>query len=194
MAIYYLSDLHLLHRSVALRRGFPTVQDHDRALLGNLRHRIGNSDTLFLLGDLFAYVWDNALLGQLQDVSGCTVLIQGNHETQHWLHKASPSLLAEVFADIREEAEIMDGDRLVRMCHQPRSDLYDGDPRTWLLHGHLHDQPPRREDWKALCAKPHVLNVSAEIGAYTTGRWGEPGTLDQWVFFNEVWKSKTPSE
>lgn len=191
MAIYYLSDLHLLHRSVALRRGFPLVQDHDRTVLENLRRRVGANDTLFLLGDLFAYVWDEALLGQLQDVSGCTVLVQGNHEARHWQHKASSALLSRVFADIREEAEIMDGDRLVRMCHEPRTDLYDEGEKTYLLYGHLHDQPPRREDWKALCAKPHVLNVSAEISAYTTGRWGEPGTLDQWVFFNEVWKSRT---
>lgn len=194
MAIYYLSDLHLLHRSMALRRGFPTVQGHDRTLLGNLWHRIGNNDTLFLLGDLFAYDYDDALLGQLLDIRGRTVLIQGNHEDHHWLHKVSPALLSQVFTDILEEAEIMDGDRLVRMCHQPRPDLYDEGEKAYLLYGHLHDQPPRREDWKALCAKPHVLNVSAEIGVYTTGHWGEPGTLDQWVFFNEVWKSKTPLE
>lgn len=194
MAIYYLSDLHLHHRSLALRRRFPSVQEHDRTLLENLRHRVGANDMLFLLGDLFAYDYDDALLGQLLDIRGHTVLIQGNHETHHWLHKASPRLLSQVFTDIREEAEVMDGDRLVRMCHEPRPDLYDEGEKAYLLYGHLHDQPPRREDWKALCAKHHALNVSAEVGAYTTGRWGEPGTLDQWVFFNEVWKSKTPLE
>ena len=190
MAIYYLSDMHLHHRSLALRRGFPSAQEHDRTLLENLRRRVGNNDTLFLLGDLFAYDYSDVLLRWLQDVCWRTVLIQGNHETNHWLHKASPRLLSQVFTDILEEAEVMDGERLVRMCHEPRPDLYDEDEKAYLLYGHLHDQPPRREDWKALCAKPHALNVSAEIGAYTTGHWGEPGTLDQWVFFNEVWKSK----
>ena len=192
MAFYYISDLHLRHRSVALRREFQSVQDHDRTLLGNLQRRVGSSDTLFLLGDLFAYACDDSLLRELQDVTRHIVLILGNHETHHWLHKASPTLLSQVFTDIREEAEITDGDRLVRMCHEPRPDLYDEDGQTWLLYGHLHDQAPRREDWKALCARPRALNVSAEVGAYTTGHWGEPGTLDQWIFFNEVWKDKKP--
>ena len=192
MAIYYLSDLHLLHRSIALHRGFPSVQDHDRTVLENLRRRVGTNDTLFLLGDLFAYVWDDALLGQLQDVSRCTVLIQGNHETQHWLHKASPTLLSQVFLDILEEAEIMDEDRVVRMCHRPRPDLYDEDEKAYLLYGHLHGQPPRREDWKALCDSPHALNVSAGMGACTTGRWGEPGTPDHGAFFSEVRKDQPP--
>ena len=192
MAVYYLSDLHLLHRRIALRRGLPSVQDHDRTVLENLARRVGANDTLFLLGDLFAYTCDDALLGQLLDIKGPIVLIQGNHETCHWLRKASPALLARVFTDIREEAQITDGGRPVRMSHEPRPELYDGDGKVWLLHGHLHDQPPRREDWKALCARPRALNVSAEVGAYTTGHWGEPGTLDQWVFFNEVWKDKKP--
>lgn len=192
MSIYYLSDLHLLHRSLALRRGFSSVQDHDRTLLENLRHRVTANDTLFLLGDLFAYIYDPELLNQLRDAAGHIVLLQGNHEARHWLHKASPALLSRVFEDIREEAEIMDEGRLVRMCHEPRPDLYDEDENVYLLYGHLHDQPPRSEEWTTLCAKPHALNVSAEIGAYTTGHWGEPGTLDQWIFFNEVWKSKPP--
>lgn len=192
MAIYYLSDLHLGHRTMALRRGFPKVQAHDQTLLDNLRKRVTPNDTLFLLGDLFAYACDPELLKQLHGAARHIVLIQGNHETQHWLHKADPALLSEVFTDIRGEAEITDNGRLVRMCHEPRPDLYVDGGRAYLLYGHLHDQPPRREDWKALCAKRHALNVSAEIGFYTTGRWGKPGTLDEWVFFQEVWKSRPP--
>ena len=40
MAIYYLSDLHLHHRSLAFRRGFPSAQEHDRTLLENLRNEL----------------------------------------------------------------------------------------------------------------------------------------------------------
>ena len=191
MAFYYISDLHLCHRSIARRRGFPAVRAHDRTLLENLGRRGNPNDTIFLLGDLFAYDCDELLLEEMEGLGQHIVLIQGNHETQHWLHKASPTLLSQVFLDILEEAEIVDEDRVVRMCHRPRPDLYDEDEKAYLLYGRLHGQSPRREDWKALCDSPHALNVSAEVGAYTTGRWGLPGTLDEWIFFNEVWKSRT---
>lgn len=190
MAFYYLSDLHLCHRQMALRRGFPSIEAHDQTLLENLRHRSTPNDTLFLLGDLFAYTFDSGLLEQLHSTPGHLVLIRGNHETRHWLRKADPELLHRTFDDILAAAEVTDAGRLVRLCHEPRPELHADD--TYLLYGHLHDQPPRREDWKAVCANPRALNVSAEIGAYATGRWGEPATLDQWMFFNEVWRNKTP--
>lgn len=191
MAFYYLADLHLCHKRLALRRGFPSVQAHDRTILDHIRGRVCEHDTLFLLGDLFAYEFDPGLLERLHCAAKNMVLIQGNHETRHWLHKAGPALLSRVFLDILPEGEVTDEGRLVRMCHEPRPELYTGDGQTYLLYGHLHNQPPRRGDWKALCAKPRALNVSAEIGAYAAGRWGEPAALDQWIFFNEVWNNKT---
>lgn len=54
MAFYYISDLHLCHRSIPRRRGFPSVREHDWTLLENLGRRGGPNDTIFLLGDLFA--------------------------------------------------------------------------------------------------------------------------------------------
>ena len=125
MAFYYISDLHLCHRSIARRRGFPAVREHDQTLLENLGRRGNPNDTIFLLGDLFAYDCDELLLEEMEGLGQHIVLIQGNHETQHWLHKASPTLLSQVFLDILEEAEIVDEDRVVRMCHRPRPDLYE---------------------------------------------------------------------
>lgn len=194
MAIYYISDLHLRHRALARRRGFPSVQAHDQTLMDSLRRRIAPNDTVFLLGDLFAYSYDPVLLGQLRGVGRHIILVRGNHETQHWQRRAEPALLAQVFTDILDEAEVTDHGRLVRMCHYPRPELYTGEESSYLLYGHLHDQPPRQDVWKELCAKPNVLNVSAEVGAYSTGRWGRPGTLDEWVFFNIAWQDKLSRE
>lgn len=188
MSIFYISDLHLCHRTVADRRGFSSVQDHDQTMLRNLQQRLSPNDELCLLGDLFAYEYDPALLCDLRGIGRHILLVRGNHE-QHWLRKADPALLSQVFADIVDAAEIRDEGRLVRMCHYPQPEL-SGD--GYILYGHLHDQPPRRADWVAFCGRRTSLNVCAEVGAYATGLWGKPGTLDEWIFFNDVWRASSP--
>lgn len=186
MAYYYLSDLHLCHKQIALRRGFPSTWAHDQALLDGLRQRVTPNDTLFLLGDLFAYTFDRSILEQLSGVSHSMVLILGNHETQHWLKKADSRLLCCAFSDILPSAQIIDEERSVWLCHEPCPDLAaDGD---YLLHGHLHLAPPRREDWRRLCLQKNILNVGADLSHYVSGKF-IPATLDEWNFFNEVWKA-----
>lgn len=191
MSVFYIADLHLCHSSMAKLRGFPSAEEHDEAVLKNLHARLSPSDDLYLLGDLFAYRFSPALLERLHAAAPHIVLVRGNHEG-HWLPRADPGLLVRVFADICDSAQIRDGPRRAVLSHYPRPDLYVRDREVYLLHGHLHGQPPRRGDWAQLCARPNVLNACAEVGAYTTGRWGQPAALDEWIFFNEVWRAREP--
>lgn len=188
MALYYLADLHLGHQKMALLRGFSSSEEHDRTILDNIGARVGPNDTLYLLGDVFAYDYDPDLLTGLHRAARHIVLIRGNHE-RHWIPKADLPLLFRTFSAIRDSDVITDEGRTVFLSHTPTPSL-QGEGDAFYLYGHLHDRPPRREDWKAFCGRPHALNVSAEIGAYTSGRWGKPAGLDEWLFFNEVWRSR----
>ena len=117
MAVYYLSDLHLLHRSVALRRGFPSVQDHDRTVLENLARRVGANDTLFLLGDLFAYTCDDALLGQLDRIHDRLFVEMDREE----LHAA-----ASGYRELIRRLDVLHGEML--------ADIEISDPRVELVY------------------------------------------------------------
>ncbi len=189
MSVFYIADLHLHHSAMAELRGFSSVEEHDNTILENLQARLSDSDDLCLVGDLFAYSFSPALLKRLHAAAPHIVLVRGNHE-EHWLPKADPSLIAQVFEDICDSAQFQDGPRRAVLSHYPRPDLYVRDQEVFMLHGHLHGQPPRRDDWVEFCARPNVLNVCAEVGVYTSGRWGKPAVLDEWIFFNEVWKAR----
>lgn len=51
MTRYYTADLHLGHRLIADKRGFPSVRAHDAAIMAPL-YSLTDTDELFVLGDL----------------------------------------------------------------------------------------------------------------------------------------------
>lgn len=180
--IFYIADTHYSHKGILKTRpAFPTVQAMNTTMLAAWRNRVKDTDTVYILGDLFGFSEDIDILEQL---TGQLILICGNHE-QSWLHHIEPKRYFRQVYDTM--AERIDNGRSVVMSHFPQPQLYPGDA-GWLLFGHLHTAPPRREDWKWVCSQPRALNVGADIAYYTTGSYA-PATLDEWIFFNEVWKA-----
>lgn len=185
--IFYIGDAHFAHKGMLkIRPAFSSVQEMNAAMLAAWRSRVKDGDTVYILGDLFGYTADIDIMERL---TGRLILICGNHERDHWLHHIKPERYFQQVYDT--ETEIMDSGRRVLMSHFPQPQRYPRDG-GWLLYAHLHTAPPRREDWQWVCSQPHALNVGADIAYYTAGKY-VPATLDEWIFFNEVWRAERPA-
>lgn len=183
--IFYIADTHFCHPAIAAARGFADTEAHNEALLRDWQERVKPNDQVYILGDLFAYRWERQILNAL---TGRLILICGNHEDRHWLrHFPAPEQFFERVAP--HKLTVLDQGRSVSLCHTPEPELGPSMPEDYLLHGHLHTQSPRRDDWLRVCLNPHTLNVGADIGRCALGRWA-PATLDEWLLAKTVWERR----
>lgn len=179
--VFYIADTHFAHPAIAKARGFSSAAEQDRALLTAWQRRVKAEDTVYIVGDLFAYRADTRIL---QELTGRLHLVMGNHEP-HWLKRVSRPeryfhRIVEGFLEITD-----DGCRVV-MCHYPCPSLRPtGDEETYYLHGHLHAELPRRTDWAVFCRLPRVLNVGVDIAHCAAGGWA-PATLHEWMRFRDA--------
>lgn len=154
---WFTSDLHLGHKTVALDRGFPTVEAHDDAIMQCLRAVPADGSQLWILGDLTIgskAAQDRAfdLLRELRDEGRELHLIAGNHDTCHPAtnrnsHKALRQFLT-VFESVQLFARRRINGRTVLLSHFPYTGDHTVDERytefrlqdegAFLLHGHTH--------------------------------------------------------
>lgn len=151
----------------------------DGALLENWRGRVAPTDTVYILGDLFAYAKRSQAI--LEQLTGHLILIEGNHDAL-WLQHISPM---DYFEAVCPQLEIEDRGRLVRMVHEP--DLEQLPERGYLLYGHVHNNPWHHPQWPQLRAEDRALNVGADI-ALSVGGFFSPATLEEWMEYNRVFK------
>lgn len=78
--IWLTSDTHFGHAKVAALRGFDSVAEHDRAVLGNLRRVLRDGDELWHLGDVTLGPNREHALAQIAELPGSHHLVLGNHD------------------------------------------------------------------------------------------------------------------
>lgn len=141
---YYIADPHFFHGSLNTRmdcRGFSDVEEMNAYMLKRWNDKVRPNDEVVILGDLSwgSAEQTNRLLNQL---NGRLFLIQGNHD-RFGKNKAYDT---GRFQWIRPYEEMSDRRRKVVLCHYPvfcyngqyRVDE-KGNPRTYMLYGHVHD-------------------------------------------------------
>lgn len=133
MAVYFTSDTHFGDPRVLRidRRPFPSLAEHDAALIANWRETVADDDTVWHLGDFALGPPPERIAEIIASLPGEKHLIVGNND--------GPDTLSQPgWASIAHYAEIdVDGSRLV-LCHYAF--------RTWNrmgrgvidLHGHSH--------------------------------------------------------
>ena len=80
--IYFSADLHLWHRNI-LRlcdRPFPTIEDHNIAMIRNHNSVIGENDTSYLLGDIAFRCTAEQCADCLYQMNGKKHILLGNHD------------------------------------------------------------------------------------------------------------------
>ena len=156
MTVLFTSDLHLGHRTVSEIRGFDSIEEHDRVVLGNISKVVRPGDTLWILGDVAMGGWKETIVPLMELVSTNRVnthVVLGNHDRPAPNNSNGHAYVTEFatrggFASVSTVAKISVEGRSLLMSHYP----YDGDHTeeerydqfrlrdlgTTLLHGHTH--------------------------------------------------------
>lgn len=158
MDVWFTSDLHLGHKSVARLRGMEVDQHDDRVLRGIRELPAG--DRLWILGDLSrGAAEDEQRALQLLKEHGAHLemhLVPGNHDSCHPLHRSAfrmqPHFL-EVFTSVQPFQKLRWRGRSVYLSHFPRPGMDHAGMESrhdevrlgvdLLIHGHLHSPQPR---------------------------------------------------
>ena len=157
MALWLTADLHLGHANIIryCDRPFDGVAHMDERLVDRWNERVGDDDTVLVLGDV-ALGPIASSLALVRELAGRKVLVAGNHD-RCWAGNGRRALawheryLDAGFAEVRQGTiDVEVGAHRVRAGHFPyEGDSHDEDRFTsyrpeddgcWLLHGHVHDR------------------------------------------------------
>ena len=193
---YYIADLHFYHAALNERmdrRGFANVEEMNEYMTSKWNQKVRKNDEVVILGDLS---WGNAEeTSQLtRQLNGTLYLIQGNHD--RFVSKTTMDMRR--FAWVKPYEEMYDNKRKVILCHYPiicyngqyRLDE-DGNPRTYMLYGHVHDTQDQRliEQFQEITratvtmdAQGNQRNIPCNmINCFCMYSDYEPLTLDEWI-------------
>lgn len=192
---YYISDLHFYHDTLNHQmdcRGFRDVQDMNEYMIAQWNRRVRKNDEVVVLGDFSMEKWEKTkeILDQLK---GKIYLISGNHDRFIKDKEFDDSR----FVWVRSYAEMHDNGRKVILSHYPVM-CYNGqnrlskhgNPKTYMLHGHVHDTLDQRllEEFQKITRHTlrndapipcNLLNCFCMYSDYTP--WG----LDEWIAYHE---------
>ena len=192
---YYISDLHFYHDAlnhVMDERGFRDEQDMNEFMIHQWNSRVRKNDEVVVLGDLSMEKWDKTkeVLDQLK---GKIYLIQGNHDR----FIKDKDFDASRFIWVRSYAEMHDNGRKIILSHYPVL-CYNGqnrlskhgNPKTYMLHGHVHDTLDQRllEQFQHITRNTmrgeapipcNLLNCFCMYSQYV------PLGLDEWIEYHE---------
>lgn len=197
---YYIADLHFYHAAMNDRmdhRGFADVEEMNEYMINKWNQKVRKNDDVVIIGDLS---WGNAEeTSQLtRRLNGNLYLIQGNHD--RFVSKTTMDMRRFVW--VKPYEELYDNKRKVILCHYPimcyngqyRLDE-DGNPRTYMLYGHVHDTQDQRliEQFQKITRATVTTDAQGNqrtipcnmINCFCMYSDYEPLTLDEWIACDE---------
>ena len=197
---YYIADLHFYHAAMNDRmdhRGFADVEEMNEYMINKWNQKVRKNDDVVIIGDLS---WGNAEeTSQLtRRLNGNLYLIQGNHD--RFVSKTTMDMRRFVW--VKPYEELYDNKRKVVLCHYPimcyngqyRLDE-DGNPRTYMLYGHVHDTQDQRliEQFQEITRATVTTDAQGNqrtipcnmINCFCMYSDYEPLTLDEWIACDE---------
>ena len=148
----------------------------DEYLLAQWNNCVGESDTVYILGDLF---FRNAVSANeyLNRLHGKKHLIKGNHD-KDWMKKAD---LEKHFASISNMLEISDGSHKITLCHYPVMTWNGIAKGSYHIYAHIHNNTDAAY-FQLLKSMPNALNASVDINHF------RPVTFAELVKNNQEFK------
>ena len=150
MAHLFTADLHFGHNFVAGLRGFDSAEDHDEFMIEDINRVTQDDDILWILGDIGIRT-DEETLDKVGRLRGRKMLISGNHDSTHPMHKnawKSQAKALRVFEYVTPFQRLRLGGEDVLLSHLPYlgdhsdEDRYEQyrlkDRGLPLLCGHVH--------------------------------------------------------
>lgn len=154
---WVVADTHFGHQLMTTLRPWPTIEEHDQAIIDNWNSVVGETDRVYVLGDV---AMNRRHLPTIGKCNGKKVLVKGNHD----IFKLKDYL--PYFDDIR--AYVVKPKHGLVMSHIP---IHPGSMERWKLnvHGHLHEyqvQSPSGQ-YNGKHPDPRYRCVSMEQIGYT---------------------------
>ena len=156
--VYFISDLHLGHKSVIdmCRRPFADVEEMNEALIAAWNGRVRKNDHVYIVGD-FSFRSDVSPEEYLKRLKGRKHLIIGNHD-RTWIGKID---LAKYFEDWTSMLVTDFGKGKTTLCHFPML-AFEG---KYLIHGHMHNNT-NRTYWSYLRTMDNAFNAGVDINGF----------------------------
>ena len=162
MTTFFTADTHIADPHILRMRAFPTIADHDEALIARWNDRIGVDDEVWHVGDVFGGIGRERCASLFARLNGVKRLIVGNHDSNRVLElpwAAAPVDHARLTLRAGSGAEVR-----LYLSHYPMRSW----PGLWRgtrhLHGHTHAMLPG-------------TSQSCDVGA---DAWAHaPATLDE---------------
>ena len=149
--VRYISDLHLSHNNMAIKRGFKNYEEHDEYIIKTWNSIVSKKDVTYILGDVtFEKSKPYEILNRL---NGIKKVILGNHdEPQHvpYLLQYVNNVCALKYLKHKEFGNII-------LSHAPIHPQELEYRFKLNIHGHVHENT--LEDKR-------YINVSAEVIDY----------------------------
>lgn len=195
MAHLFTADLHFGHNFVAGLRGFDSAEEHDESMIGGINSVTHEDDILWILGDIGIRT-DEETLDKVGRLKGRKMLISGNHDSTHPMHKnawKSHEKALRVFEYVAPFQRLKIGGEYILLSHLPYSgdhsdeDRYEQyrlkDEGLPLLCGHVHGAWEKRgNQW----------NVGVDFGAPV-----QEADVIRWAKITkkmQAWDALTPDE
>lgn len=149
MSAFFISDLHLGHKNMAIRRGFTDEEQMNNHIIKCWNSVVGKRDHVFILGDIT--MEKTLYYPLLHSLKGTKTVVLGNHdEPQH-----TPELLKYV----NKVAGMIDYKKEVILTHCPIHPSQLEFRYSYNIHGHVHEN--------SIPNDPRYINVCAEVINYT---------------------------
>jgi calcineurin-like phosphoesterase family protein len=162
--IFFTSDTHFSHRNIIqyCSRPWSTVDEMDLALVERWNEKVGEQDTIYVLGDVFFCDTERAL-AILDALNGVKFLILGNHDRRIRNNGAVLGRFSAVLPDLY--ATEIEGTHVV-MCHFPLLSWDREHYGSVMLHGHSHGNVK-------FDATRRRLDVGVDANNYSPVEWAE---------------------
>ena len=157
--VWLMSDLHIGHNQPFIyeKRGFKTIEEHNEALIRNIKQCVGEDDEFFILGDLTLGDLD-AAAAYLRQIPGHVHVILGNHDTE---------LRIEFYQSLGWDVQFATRIRWKKysfyLSHYPTICANEGEDKLSLatinIYGHTH------QDWNWRPEEPFSYCVCPEANA-----------------------------
>jgi calcineurin-like phosphoesterase family protein len=126
------------------------------AIIQNWNDRVGKTDTVYILGDIFPCAGGDVreIIDLTKKLNGNKILIAGNHD-EEFLSAVEKS---KVFNVVKHIVTIQDLDKEIMLCHYPLISWRNDDLGSIHLYGHIHNKD-----------LPEVRNYYANKKAFNVG-------------------------
>ena len=141
--IYFTADLHFGHKNILTLAGrdFPSIEEHDKAIIDAINETVTTADHLYILGDI-GFHRDLSTLKECLLKIKCRNLhiIKGNHDNMQHLIQLKRE---HVIADVKEMQTVQWENKSIFCCHYPMREwpgFYRG---YYCAYGHVHGTLPQ---------------------------------------------------